>query len=305
MMLRRAPREPLRFKNTARAHSALVGPVVRWPGGEPVSKANGFLQLRRGLWEHIRDGRMSITQALAFIYVCSEADTRTGIWKGSAKSLSGELGIPERTARDVLEKMEHADYIRRFAVPGRHSCYPILVHKFLITDGEHDGEQLNAIDSKSPVDLAYFPREQCVEHGAAQKRKRIEKENENEKKKHPEPLALGVSEEVFAFWDENRGPLPEVLKLTQGRKGKILSRMKSDPEFPETFKRAVLKARETPFCTGAGGRGWKANFDWFIANDTNCVAVLEGKYDGKPNGKGGTDADTRTRENLVAAGLLN
>jgi len=155
-----------------------------------VSKANGFLQIRRGLWEHVRDGRMSITRALAFIYICSEADTRTGIWKGSAKSLSGELGIPERTARDTLEKMEHGDYIRRFAVPGRHSCYPILVHKFLITNGEHNGEQLNAIDSKSPIDLAYFPREQSVEegvqhgveHGAAQKRKRIKKENE--KKKH-------------------------------------------------------------------------------------------------------------------------
>jgi hypothetical protein len=162
-----------------------------------MSKENGFLQLRRGLWEHVRDGRMSVTEALAFIYICSEADTRTGIWKGSAKSLSNELGIPERTARDVLEKMDHGDYIRRFAVPGRHSCYPILVHKFLITDGEHRGEQLNAIESKTAVDLAYLPHEQnvedSVEHGvedsAAQKRKRIEKENEKKKEAKPVPPA--------------------------------------------------------------------------------------------------------------------
>jgi hypothetical protein len=154
-----------------------------------VSKANGFLQLRRGLWEHLRDGRMSITQALAFIYICSEADTRTGIWKGCAKSLSGELGIPERTARDVLEKMEHGNYVRRFAVPGRHSCYPILVHKFLITDSEHSGEQLDALNSIDANTLRYLPVEtseqgvECgvqhsVEHSAAQKRKRIEKETE-------------------------------------------------------------------------------------------------------------------------------
>jgi hypothetical protein len=153
-----------------------------------VSKENGFLQLRRGLWEHIRDGRMSITEGLAFICICCQADTRTGVWKGCAKSLSGELGIPERTAWDVLEKLEHGDYIRRFAVPGRHSCYPILVHKFEITQGEHDGEQLNALESRSPVDLAYFAREHgverngehSVEHGAAQRRsenreKKIEK----------------------------------------------------------------------------------------------------------------------------------
>jgi hypothetical protein len=143
-----------------------------------VSKSAGFLPLRRGLWEHIRDGRMSITEALGFIYLCTQADTRNGIWKGSAKSLSGELGIPERTARDVLEKMEHGDYIRRFAVPGRHACYPILIHKFEITQGEHDGEQLDALNSKGPNDLAYFVRqhgveqkgEHGVEQGAAQRR---------------------------------------------------------------------------------------------------------------------------------------
>src|SRR5262245_31581848 len=76
--------------------------AVREHRRAPMSRGNGFLQLRRGLWEHVRDGRMTITEALAFVYICSEADTRTGIWKGSAKSLSGELGIPERTARDVL-----------------------------------------------------------------------------------------------------------------------------------------------------------------------------------------------------------
>jgi hypothetical protein len=139
-----------------------------------VSKENGFAPIRRGIWEHLRDGRMSHLEGLAFVYICSQADTRTGIWKGCAKSLAGELGMKERTARDVLERMEHGDYIRRFAVPGLHSCYPILIHKFPITQGEHNGEQLNAIDSKSPVDLTYFSceqdGEQSVEHGAAQRR---------------------------------------------------------------------------------------------------------------------------------------
>jgi hypothetical protein len=153
-----------------------------------MSRLNGWLQLRRGFWEHVRDGRMSVTEALAFVYICSEADTRTGIWKGSAKSLSGELNIRDRTARDVLERMERGDYIRRFPVPGRHVCYPILVHKYLITSGEHDGEQLNALDSKSPADLAYIPREHDSErngehdgeHGASQKRSRTKKREEKE-----------------------------------------------------------------------------------------------------------------------------
>jgi hypothetical protein len=159
-----------------------------------MARDMGFFQLRRGIWEHVRDGRMSITGALAFIYIGTQADTRNGIWKGSAKSLSGEIGIPERTARDVLEKMEHGDYIRRFACPGCHACYPILVHKFLITNGEHNGEQLNALASTSPADLAYFPREQDgehgVEHGAAQKRSKTIEEKRETKPKATARFAL-------------------------------------------------------------------------------------------------------------------
>jgi hypothetical protein len=154
-----------------------------------MSKENGFVPLRRGLWEHVRDGRMTITEALAFIYICSQADTRSGIWQGSAGALAGELGIPARTARDLLEKMEHGDYIRRFAVPGRHVCYPILVHKFPITQGEHNGEQLNALESKSSVELSHVSREQSVEqhgeHGAAQRRSEKREERKKPAAKPP------------------------------------------------------------------------------------------------------------------------
>jgi hypothetical protein len=178
-----------------------------------MSKENGFLQLRRGLWEHVRDGRLSITGGLAFIYICSQADTRTGVWKGCAKSLSGELGIPERTARDVLEKMEYGDYIRRFAVPGRHSCYPILVHKYPISQGEHDGEQLNALGSKSPVDLAYSSREQSVEqdveHGAAQRIQETRNRRLEKKREAQATPSLSFSCEYFSVTENQDAALGE------------------------------------------------------------------------------------------------
>jgi|SRR6266436_597934 len=109
---------------------------------------------------------MTPFETLAFIYVCSQADTRTGIWKGSAGALVGELGFEPRTARDVLERLERDGYIRRFTVPGSHLCYPILVHKFLITNGQHNGEQIDAASStfvNSYVKLAFFSREEHVE----------------------------------------------------------------------------------------------------------------------------------------------
>ena len=45
------------------------------------------------------------------------------------------------------------------------------------------------------------------------------------------------------------------------------------------FATAVRRAASTPFLCGAGPAGWRANFDWFIANGTNYCKVLEGRYD--------------------------
>lgn len=271
-----------------------------------MSKSNGFLQLRRGVWEHVRDGRMSVTETLAFIYICCEADTRTGIWKGSAKSLSGELGIPERTARDVLEKMEHGDYIRRFAVPGRHSCYPILVHKFLITDGEHNGEQLNAIESKSPADLAYFSREQSVEdgvergveHGAAQKRKRIEKETE----KHPAPPvpSAAVIPTSASLDQQTRDAAFEVFWEEWPRKQAKGAARKAWQKIPIAEYLAVM----------AGLEKWRKSDQWtrgVIPHPATWLNEKRWQDEDVPESgkKGGIDADQRTRDNLRAAGLVN
>ncbi len=205
----------------ARCRAARSGSAVF--GSAHVSKGNGYLQLRRGVFEHVRDGRMTMTEAFCYIYMLTQADTRTGIWNGSAGSLSGELAMPQRTARNILEALDRR-YIKRFATPGRHSCYPIALHKFLVTDGEHKSEHLNALESKSPIDLRYFSRQQMGEqegehigqHMAAQKR--IENRN---KKQTPSPLA---SQEGFeAFYKEyprkelQPGPVALGSSQTRGR----------------------------------------------------------------------------------------
>jgi len=129
-----------------------------------MTKENGFLPHRRGIWQHVRDGRMTLQDVAVHQYIASQADTRTGMWMGSAGALAGELCISTRVARRFLERLSHGNYIKRFPIPGKHVCYPILVHKFLITNGEHKGELLNALASISPVNLRYFPGEHMGEH---------------------------------------------------------------------------------------------------------------------------------------------
>jgi hypothetical protein len=119
-----------------------------------------------------------------------------------------------------------------------------------------------------------------------------------------EPPAPGVCEQIVSRWNTERGSFPEILKLTEGRRRKIQARIRADAEFPDKLLAAVTKARQTPFLCGSGERGWKADFDWFIANDTNYVAILEGKYDGGKGGSNGKQsASDLAIQNARALGL--
>lgn len=67
-----------------------------------------------------------------------------------------------------------------------------------------------------------------------------------------------------------------IIKLTKSRKKKLLLRLKEQNE--ESIKKAIDIASESEFLKGKNSKNWKMDFDWFIANDTNIVKILEGKY---------------------------
>jgi hypothetical protein len=150
-----------------------------------VSKLYGFLQLRRGLWEHVRNGSLTHTGALVYIYMLTQADTRTGVWKGSAQCIATDLNIPKSTAKYALRGLD-GRYIKRFTLPGRHACYPILLHKFLITQGQHVGLMLDALSSADPRGLKFFKPEceqQVVQQIVQQVAPQRIKENREERRK--------------------------------------------------------------------------------------------------------------------------
>lgn len=70
---------------------------------------------------------------------------------------------------------------------------------------------------------------------------------------------------------------PKVKKITKKRKLKIINRLK-DVGYENIIKAFELAA-QSDFLTGnVKNSRWKADFDWFVENDTNCIKVLEGKY---------------------------
>jgi hypothetical protein len=88
------------------------------------------------------------------------------------------------------------------------------------------------------------------------------------------------------LWNENRGILPEVRKITKDTSKEILSRAKeySDEEFTEAVQMCSL----LPFLRGENDRKWKASLGWLLhgktsRNDGSIIGqVLNGKYGERP-----------------------
>jgi hypothetical protein len=108
--------------------------------------------------------------------------------------------------------------------------------------------------------------------------------------------AAGAASPAFflQIWNSNCGQLPKLREITKSRERKLKSRLKAKPDFAKDFTDAVKHAASNAFLTGDNNRGWVAGFDWMIANDTNHVAVLEGKYDAKPQANSGKANSERT-----------
>jgi hypothetical protein len=128
-------------------------------------------------------------------------------------------------------------------------------------------------------------------------------------------VGVCVSPKILVdIFQQNNQSLPEVKALTSERLKKCRSRINQAErdgcleQYLADFMEAVKKAQQTPFLRGEGARGWRAGFDWFVANQVNIYAVLEGKYDGPAAGSnkgGGNDNHSCPKQDLTKSTLFD
>lgn len=102
--------------------------------------------------------------------------------------------------------------------------------------------------------------------------------------------STSLSSTLVDAWNEKARSLKsegysysEVAKLTDARKKKLRSRLK-DPDFADAFLKGV---QMLPIKQWAD---WVPDFDWMIANDSNVVSLVEGKYHKKTYTQGDRNA---------------
>ncbi|ADU50154.1 HNH endonuclease [Thermaerobacter marianensis DSM 12885] len=95
-------------------------------------------------------------------------------------------------------------------------------------------------------------------------------------------------EAIKDAWNEICGAagLPRVQVLSAKRRQYLtarcteLARYFGEQVYTVDWWRGVFhRVRGSPFCMGAGGRGWRATFDWLIERREAVVRLIEGHYD--------------------------
>ena len=84
-----------------------------------------------------------------------------------------------------------------------------------------------------------------------------------------------VVDDITNHWN-TLTKLPKITSMNASRLKKLKLRLKEDT-FRDNWKDILDKLNTSAWHIGENDRGWVANFDWIITNDTNYVKILEAK----------------------------
>lgn len=85
---------------------------------------------------------------------------------------------------------------------------------------------------------------------------------------------------LISFFNSNRGAMPEVKKLSEPRKKRVIALEKQYGK--ESIQIAIQKSRDSEFMQGNNKDNWIASFDW-IFKPANFLKILEDNYANRQN----------------------
>jgi hypothetical protein len=172
--------------------------------------------------------------------------------------------ITEKNIKNCLQEINAKTNIKWFEHEGRlwiHSVSFLEKHQALPMD-KLGKDSLPSYSRVSPELL----------HHEVEVEVKEEVEVEERGDKSPPPSAL------FNLWNQIIKE-PRATVMNNSREAKCRLRLKE--RSLDEWRVVLEKLKASAFCTGDNNRGWRADFDWIISNDTNALKVIEGKFDNK------------------------
>jgi hypothetical protein len=122
---------------------------------------SGYVQLRRGIIDHLADGRLTMAEFSVFNLLLLLASSDSGMGKINAAYLRAFFGnLSADASKRVLHSLEEKGYIFRNITPRSPLLYPYWVNGYIVTFGSRLGSRLNigkALISKDVADIQYLP----------------------------------------------------------------------------------------------------------------------------------------------------
>lgn len=119
----------------------------------------GWVQLRRGIIEHLRDGRLSTLEYAVLTVLILLADSKTG--SGTINAPTLRTFLPELSydaAKRILLSLEEKRYIFRQITPFSKLAYRYWVNRYVLTTGPQKLRQINlsqVFETKNATDIQY------------------------------------------------------------------------------------------------------------------------------------------------------
>jgi hypothetical protein len=155
----------------------------------------GYVQVRRGLLEHLVDGRLTILEYATLVTLVLLASKDSGSSTINANTLGAFMGegldyesdVPrnrQRGKQRVLQSLETKGYIFREIIPHSKRAYKYWVDKYLLTGGTHKSRRLDLSKVFATKDVSDIRYANPVAEGVAETVAEGVASNKTGEKKH-------------------------------------------------------------------------------------------------------------------------
>lgn len=249
-----------------------------------------YRQIHVSFWQDGFVMKLTPEEKYFYIYLMTNSKTtQCGIYELPKKIICFETGYNEETVDKLLKRFIGYEKIQYSEETNEVILINWMKYNAINSDKVKQCiiKELKNVKNKAFVELF---KNLCIQYGygidslwidwGEEEEKEKEKEEENTSSVEEEPPA--PYKQIKDLYNDICISLTKVRSLSDERKKHIKARWKQFNYKIETFEEVFRKVEASDFCKGKNDRGWKADFDWLIKNDSNMVKVLEGKYDNKP-----------------------
>jgi hypothetical protein len=273
----------------------------------------GFIQIRRGLDEHLLAGRISLFEAGVYLVIHLQANFETGMWVGSAPRLlaAAPRGAALRDIQRAIEHLSEIGFLRTFHTHGQRGNYPVLIHKYEPQFGALRGKRLNAVASTSWQHPRY---ESCADVDADVDAESVAEDApipKEERKEQREKLKKTPAAKPAPLPDPRHQPFFDfAYQLAQNKYlasptwgGRQAKRLQSFLREHPSVELEEMKRRYAFFLqsTDSYYRQQHGSLEFFV---TNFDKFLSGPIPERKSYENGNRAEQRTDRNLRAAGIV-